>query len=64
MSGWPVLSIITGAPFVGEGEKYLVFDTLESARDYAAQKSRDDPTMECLLVDANGRRIETVAGPQ
>jgi hypothetical protein len=50
----------SGAAFAGEGEKYLVFETAGKARDYAAQKSRDNPKMECVLFDANGRLTERV----
>ena len=46
----------SGAPFAGGGEKYHVFETAEAAREYAAQKTREHPKMECVLFDAQGRR--------
>ena len=53
-----------GERFAGEGDKYLAFDTAEAARDYAAQKSRDNPKITCLLFDAGGRPVERVTAPQ
>jgi hypothetical protein len=54
----------SGAPFRGEGEKYAVFETAAEARDYAAQKTREDPKMECVLFDAQGRRAGPIAVAQ
>jgi hypothetical protein len=54
----------SGAPYQGEGEKYLVFENAGEARDYAAQKAAEHPKMECVLFDAQGRRIGPVAAQQ
>lgn len=38
--------------YLGEGEIYMVFDSIEEAKDYAREAIRNDPGIECIVRDA------------
>jgi len=45
---------------IGSGELWQVFDSLDSARKFAAAEVSSHPTVECGIYDFRQKHIETV----
>ncbi len=45
---------ITGERYVGNGERYMIFDSLADAECYAEAKVIQDPYVECSIADCKG----------
>ena len=50
---------VDGRRFIGSGEKYPVFGSLDEARRYSETTIKEDPTAECWIQDAKDKTVET-----
>ena len=53
---------ITGERYTGQGERYLVFDSLADAEYYAEATVIHDPFIECWIADYEGKGIKRIEG--
>jgi len=51
---------LDGQRHLGDGEVWRVFESIATARDYAASEVRVRPTVECAIYDSQHQRVETV----
>jgi len=51
---------LDGQRHLGDGEVWRVFESIVSARDYAASEVRVRPTIECTIYDSQHQSVETV----
>lgn len=50
--------------YEGEGEIYHVFDSLEIAKDYARERIKEDPSIECWIMTAKDKAIYYISSTE